>query len=248
MSKSKLLHFEIDKKASIFRSENGYSGTDPIHLKSLLIRKNVITQFKPLANLAGMAIKADDEMRFMMINQNHTQGKQHFTIAHELYHLFIQENFTSQRCITGLFDKQNDIEEKKADLFAASLLLPVQGVIQLIPDKELAKRHQISAETLFKIQHYFNVSMKAVIYRLCELDLIDKSYFDTYASGVKSKARKLGYDMSLYEPGNFDKTIGDYGILANQLFENKKISESHFYALMHTINVDPLAPLESDFE
>ncbi len=248
MNKARLLHIEINKKSSAFRSENGYGANEPIHLRSLLIRKNVITQFKPLNNLAGMAIKTGNEMRFMMINQNHTLAKQHFTIAHELYHLFIQENFTSQTCVTGLFDKQTDIEEKKADLFAACLLLPEQGVIQLIPDNELAKKNLISAETLFKIQHYFSVSMKSVIYRLCELELVDRYYFDTYASGVKAKARNLGYDTALYEPGNFDKIIGDYGVLANNLYENKKISESHFYALMHTINVDPLAPIESDTE
>jgi Zn-dependent peptidase ImmA (M78 family) len=249
MSKNKLLQLEMEKKVSLFRSENGYSGTEPIRLASLLIKKNVITLFKPLSGLlSGMAIKANEDLRFMMINQNHTLGRQHFTIAHELYHLFVQEDFTSQKCITGLFDKHNDIEERKADFFAASLLLPESGVMQLIPDKEFAKKNLVSIETLFKIQHYFSVSLKSVIFRLCELELIERSYFETYSSGIKTAARRLGYDMSLYEPGNYDKTIGDYGTLANQLYDSKKISESYFYELMNAINIDPLAPIVNDNE
>ena len=116
---NKLQKLEIKNNASAFRKEFGYGETDPIRLDSFLLKKNILTVFKPLSsNLAGMAIKSINLDMFIMVNQNHSLGKQHFTIAHELYHLFIQENFTSQRCITGLFDKQTDIEEEKADCFA----------------------------------------------------------------------------------------------------------------------------------
>ena len=39
-----------------------------------------------------MLVKQDD-VKFMLINANHSIGKQNFSIAHELYHLFVQENF-----------------------------------------------------------------------------------------------------------------------------------------------------------
>ncbi|TAF73183.1 MAG: ImmA/IrrE family metallo-endopeptidase [Bacteroidetes bacterium] len=248
-NKSRHLRFEIEKKALGFRIENGYSSTEPIQLDSLLIKQNVITIFKPLSgSLAGMAIKAPNGLKFMMINQNHNLGKQHFTIGHELYHLFIQENFTSQRCITGLFDKQIDIEEKKADLFSACLLLPESGIKQLIPDKEFANKKSLTVQTLFKIQHFYKVSMKATIFRLYELELIDDSYFKDYETGIKSTAHRLGFNISLYESGNFNKMIGDYGIVANQLFQNEKISEAHYYELLHAINIDPLKILQSENE
>jgi Zn-dependent peptidase ImmA (M78 family) len=244
-----LMRVEIEKKASAFRSENGFNETVPIHLTGLLIKKNVITLFKPLSGLfAGMAVKADNDLRFMMINQTHNIGKQHFTIGHELYHLFIQENFTSRRCVTGLFNKQSDIEETKADLFSACLILPESGIKQLVPAKELTKKNLITTTTLFKIQHYYSVSFKSVIYRLWDLGFIDKHYFDAFSGIVKSTAKKLGYNMSLYEPGNFDKVFGDYGAVANSLFEQKKVSESHFFGLLNAINVDPLAVQESDDE
>ncbi len=246
MNRSQLLHLELEKKVSHFRQENGYTETESIQLPGLLLKLNVITLFKPLSpSLAGMAIKAGEE-RFMLINQEHILGKQHFTIGHELYHLFVQENFTSQRCITGLFDKHTDPEEQKADIFSAILLMPRTGIIGLIPEKELFKKGLISVETLFKIQHYYNVSMKAVIHRLYQLDIVDKSYFDTYATGIKNKAKILGYSTALYERGNDEKVIGDYGTLAKQLFETHKVSESHYLELMGAINVDPLAPPVED--
>jgi Zn-dependent peptidase ImmA (M78 family) len=237
---NKLLRREIEHEASNFRSLNGYGVSDPIQLTSLLLEKNVITLFRPLsAKLAGMAIKASDEFRFMLINQNHSIGKQNFSIGHELYHLFIQEDFHGQQCITALFDQQTDINEKKADLFAACLLLPEQGVIGLIPTLERQKKNMISTETVFKIQQYYCLSINAVIYRLWEFDLVDLNFFDHFNNQKKIIARKLGYDTALFEAGNQHKVIGNYGSKVNRLYLEKKISESYYLELLNAIGVDP---------
>lgn len=244
-----LIKFDIENKASTFRKNNGFGETDPIRLESLLLKKNIITLFKPLSgSLAGMAIKVSDEAMFILVNCNHSLGKQHFTIAHELYHLFVQENFNSQKCLTGLFEGHEDIEEQKADLFAANLLLPELGVFELIPEKERQHKNAISAQTIFRIQQYYSVSIKAVIYRLVEFGLVDKSYFDTYASGNKIMAKKLGYDIKLYEKGNFEKSIGDYATLASSLYSSQKISESYYLELLNAIGFDPFAADEQEDE
>ena len=248
MKKEKLLYLEIKEKASTFRSSFGFGEFEPIHLKSFLLKNNIISLFRPLSGLlAGMAIKAGNS-RFMMINHNHSIGKQHFTIAHELYHLFVQENFISQKCTTGLFDKQQDIEEKKADLFAANLLLPESGIFSFIPKEERTKKNNISENTLFKIQQYYSVSLKAVIYRLFQLELVDNSYFDLYQSGVKIKAKHLGYDVKLFEPGNQFISIGNYAELANKLLKDGKISESYFFELLNSIGIDPFDTNENGDE
>lgn len=234
------LRIEIQENAVKFRDENGYSASEPIQLSSLLLKKNIITVFKPLSDkLSGMAIKAPGDIRFMLINRKHIIGKQHFTIGHELYHLFIQENFTTQKCNTGLFEKQTDIEEKKADYFAACLLLPEYGIKQLVPTDERQKKNLISDVTIFKIQQYYRLSIDSVIYRLVELGFVDKTYFEKYKNEKKAIARKLGYDMGLFEPRTEDKFFGNYGIIANELFKNKKISESFYLELLNAVNIDP---------
>ncbi|MFN8417188.1 MAG: ImmA/IrrE family metallo-endopeptidase [Cytophagaceae bacterium] len=247
MNKNKRLQIEMEKKTNAFRQQFGFSPTEPIPLHNFLLKQNVLCLFREMSEgLSGMAIKMDD-MRFMMINRTHFLGRQHFTIGHELYHLFVQENFSSQRCVTGLYDKQKDDEEKKADLFSALLLLPEAGIVEFIPLEEISKGNEISLETLLKIQHYYQVSFKAVVYRLVELEFIDKDYFDKYMH-IKSKARALGYSTDIYEPTDKDVMIGDYGIIANKLYNEEKISESYFLELMNAIQVDPLALEDSHDE
>lgn len=246
MKRNDLLFLECKEKASQFRNLFGYGPDDPIHLRSFLLKQNVISLFKPLSGgFSGMAMIAGDK-KFMMINHNHTLGKQHFTIAHELYHLFVQEGFTSQKCVTGLFFKQNDQEEKKADLFAASLLLPEIGVTTLIPKEE--RRGIISDQTIFKIQQVYSVSVKATIFRLKELGFVDDSYFEKYKTGSTEKIRNLGYDTRLMYPGNQDLILGDYAVLAKELFQSDKISESKYFTYLNAVNIDPLQKLENGEE
>ena len=155
MKRNKADELEIEKKAIFFRQQNGFSGSEPIRLKSLLLKNDVLALFKPLTgSFSGMAIKVAD-FRFMMINCQQNIGKQHFTIGHELYHLFIQENFKSQKCNTGIFDNK-DPEEYRADLFAAFLLLPEEGIKQMIPEEELRRGCNISLQTILKIEHFYS--------------------------------------------------------------------------------------------
>lgn len=246
MNKNELLRLELKEKASGFRRKFGYSETDPIYLKSLLLGNNVITVFANLGSkLSGMALKIG-ENRFMLVNHEQVLGRQHFTIAHELYHLYVQENFTSRKCVTGLFNKQIDIEEKKADLFAANLLLPETGILNFIPASE--RGGKISEATVFKIQQYYSVSVKAVIFRLFELKMVGQEYFDLYSSGLTAKAHRLGYDSRLFKKGNENLVVGDYAELANELFDSGKISESLYYEFLNSIHIDPLEIKENHGE
>jgi Zn-dependent peptidase ImmA (M78 family) len=128
----------LQKEASDLRNALGYGSRESIHLQSLLIKQNVLTIFKQLSeNFSGMAVRVG-EHRFMLINSNHPIGRQHFTICHELYHLYIDQEFTPHHCFSGQFDKKSQ-NEYKADLFASYFLLPEEGIINLIPPKELSK-------------------------------------------------------------------------------------------------------------
>ena len=242
MGKSKG-EFEIEKKAISFRQQNGLSSTEPIRLKSLLLKNNVLTIFKPLSSsFSGMAVKVLNH-RFVLISTEQSIGKQHFTIGHELYHLFVQENFTSQTCRTGTFDKK-DIEEYRADWFAAFLLLPEDGILQMIPNEELSGSGKISLQTILKIEHYYTVSRRALLYRLLKLGFIDEKLHELYKVGIKVGALQNGYPIHLYEHGNRNEIVGGYGTLANELFSSEKISESHYLELMNAIGFNPLEQKE----
>jgi Zn-dependent peptidase ImmA (M78 family) len=63
---------------------------------------------------------------FIMVNQNHSLEKQHFTIAIRTTTILF-----NQILLTKMYyriDKQTDSRRGKADCFAANLLLPELGV------------------------------------------------------------------------------------------------------------------------
>ena len=229
-------NFPLQKAAADFRIRHGMGACEPIRMKSWLPKLGVVALFKPMSpNFSGMAIKHGD-YNFIMINSNHRISKQHFTIAHELYHLFEQNDFVSEISNAGRFDKK-DLIEYEADWFAAYLLMPEDCLLSLIPKPELAK-NKITLTTLVQIEQYFACSRSALLIRLDAMDLIDYSRYEMFTKGVKHSAEMLGYDTSLYEPGNEGLVIGDYGARAKKLFEAGTISESHFVSLMLDIGKD----------
>lgn len=232
------MKLSLEKTASEFRQKHGLNDRQPIRLRSLLQELNVQTVFKPLSDsFAGMAIKADED-RFMLVNSNHTLARQHFTICHELYHLFVQKNFTAQVCNTGQF-AYKDAEELNADWFAAYLLIPRDGVLMQIEDWDELENNQIILATILKLEQFFSCSRQSLLIRLEEIGLIDRAYGEQFKAGVKRSAIQFGYTTELYEPGNANLTIGNYGTLARQLFDADEISESHYVQLLTDLGISP---------
>lgn len=233
----KLNKFVIEKQVSAFRKDNGLSMYEPITLKSLLLKLNILTVFRPLSeNFSGMCLKDASGHRFMLINSNHSRGRQHFTISHELYHLCIEEHPTPHKCNPG-FGSKNPVEQY-ADMFASSLLMPDDGLCQLIPENELNTKN-IPIATILKLEHYFSVSRSALLYRLLNMGLITEATRSHLAGiGVKYSAKCFGYDTALYEPANEGLVIGDFGEKARFLFDQEKISEGHYWELLHKININ----------
>ena len=227
----------LEKRASEFRQNHGLNDREPIRLKSLLQKLNVQTMFKPLGDqFCGVAIKSDQN-RFMLINSNQSLGRQHFTICHELYHLFIQDDFSFQVCTPGQFDAKNP-EEYKADWFAAYLLIPRDGVLSQISDWDELDANQIQLATILHIEQFFSCSRQALLRRLEDVGLIDRGYGESFRQDVKRSATLFGFTTELYEPGNEGQHIGDYGTKAKRLFDEEKISESHYFSLLKDLGVD----------
>jgi Zn-dependent peptidase ImmA (M78 family) len=231
------LKLSLEKAASEFRQTHGLNDRQPIRLRSLLPDLTVQTVFKPLSDaFAGMAIKAGED-RFMLVNSNQNVARQHFTICHELYHLFVQKNFTSQWCNPGQFSNK-DPEELKADWFAAYLLIPRDGVLAQIHDWDELDKNQIRLATILHLEQFFSCSRSALLIRLEDIDLIDKSYAAQFQDNVKQSARQHGYPTELYEPGNAGLVLGNYGPMARQLFDDEQISESHYSELLLDLGIN----------
>lgn len=229
MGKAELM---VKREVAIFREKAGLNQSEPIKMDSLLLKLNILTVFKPLSeNFSGMALKIRNN-RFILINSNQPIGRQNFTIGHEFYHLFVQKDFLPHRCTTGHFDKSS-ITEYYADLFSANLLMPEDGLLVQIPNEELAL-NKIKTGTLLELEQMFGVSHLALLYRLLGLGIVSKIFLEENKNEIIRTAQSYGFDTNIYKPGNSNKVIGDYKVIAHELFNQEKISEGHFLELMNT--------------
>jgi Zn-dependent peptidase ImmA (M78 family) len=226
----------LEKKADDCRQRWGYGTDKPINLQSLLLELNVPTFFKPMEKISGMAFKSDTNARFMLVNSAQTVGRQNFTICHELYHLFVQTDFSHKICTAQSFDKK-DPEEYAADNFAAFLLLPTKGIRDLMPEKELAL-DAITVDSVVKMEHAFQCSRTALLYRLKQLKYISQAKYTEFDKNKIKSALNRGYPIQLYLPNKVELVWGNYGELAFDLFESGKISEGDYASVMMDIGID----------
>ena len=101
-------------------------------------------------------------------------------------------------------------------------------------------KQEIKQPTILKIEQFFSCSRKALLIRLEEIGLIDRDFATQFESGVKRSAIEHGYSTELYEPGNHNLTVGNYGTMARQLFDEEQISESHYVELLIDLGINPI--------
>lgn len=229
MSKTELQALEC--AAFQLRVRFGLNSSEAIHTKTILRKENIIAMYKPLSDKAyGLSLKCGNN-RFMLINSNSTRGRQHFTIAHELYHLYVEQNPKPHIC-----DGAKTKEEQCADFFASAFLMPEGGILANIPVEEVLNRN-ISFATIIKLEQYFSVSRSALLIRLKQLNIITTEYYEQLVQvSTKSSAKEYGYDMALYEKGNEGLVIGDFGVIARKLFDDGKISEGNYREFLNQIS------------
>jgi len=228
----KLTIRQAEMLAGKFRTENGLGLAEPVSVKTLLRKLGITVMYRPLSGDSyGISCKSKSGKMFMLINSNSTVGRQHFTIAHELYHLYFDENPVPHMCCGGV-----SVEERNADMFASVLLLPRDGVYTMLSKEEIL-RHQVKLATVLRIEQMFQVSRAMLLIRLRDIGVISENERKAVQSvPVKESAFEYGYDKSLYEPGNEGVTIGDFGEKARLLFEAGQISEGHYIELLNMIS------------
>lgn len=227
----------IDQLAIKMRAEAGLNQTEPIHTKTLLRQLGVMVMYRSLSDKAcGLSMRsADGQMKFMLINSNNSRGRQHFTICHELFHLYYDEAPKPHVC--GTPGMEREPSEINANAFASALLLPRAGVLQSIPAEEIKSRH-ISMATLLRLEQLYGVSHQSLCYCLRHMRLLSEEELQAHLEEsmiIQDIATEYGYDTSLYKGGNENVTIGDFGEKARKLFEMERISEGHYVELLNLL-------------
>jgi Zn-dependent peptidase ImmA (M78 family) len=230
---SRLSIATIERYTKDFRVN--YIDTDldsPINIKTVLTKLGVLALIRPLSEgLCGLSIRSTTDYRFMLINSNNNIGRQHFTVAHELYHLYYGTNTVPHICRLG----GKEPEEVNADSFASALLMPEKGLIQQLPGEEY-RNGKISMATLLRTERVFGVSHDALLIRLLKLHIINDATYQQFKSvTITSEAARYGYDTALYRPGNNGLYIGTLGEMAKKEFDRGKISEGHYLEILNML-------------
>lgn len=228
----RLSEFDAELLAVRFRNMLHLPQDVPFPVKSTLEQLGILTVFRPLSDSSyGMSIKMKDGSRFMLVSSNSTIGRQHFTIGHELYHLYYDENPQPHMC--GADGKAP--AEQSADMFASNLLLPRVGLLAMLPE-DFPTSKKLDLATVVRMEQKFQVSRQALLFRLKRLGIIGEDVLQSLLlAPTRDAAQRRGYDVALYENGNEGLIIGDYSSLATDLFEKGRISEGHYNELVNVL-------------
>lgn len=115
--------------------------------------------------------------KVIKVNKNNSQGHQRFTIVHEFYH-YIFDSFFQQHN-HEYYDvfyednlNDNDINEQRANRFAAAFLMPIKEFTKEFLYLSVIQKKGIE-EIYMLLSDIFLVSETAVEMRISELNLID---------------------------------------------------------------------------
>jgi Zn-dependent peptidase ImmA (M78 family) len=233
----KLTKEAVEQLALKMRAEAGVNPSEPIHTKTLLRKLGVMVMYRPLSERAcGLSMRsADGKMKFMLINSNNSRGRQHFTICHELFHLYYDEEPKPHVC--GAPGMEKDPSEINANAFASALLLPPSGVLAQIPPEEI-KIRRVTMATMLRLEQLFGISHQSLCYCLRHMRLLTEDELQVHleeSKSIQQISAEYGYDASLYQGGNEGVVIGDFGEKARRLFDMERISEGHYVELLNLL-------------
>ncbi|MCH5273128.1 MAG: ImmA/IrrE family metallo-endopeptidase [Lachnospiraceae bacterium] len=225
---------ELSNKASHIRKELGEDESSPIDIFTLAQTiKSLTLIFYPLGkNISGACFR-NHSSSIIAINSNMSLGRQRFSLAHELYHLFFDKEQTSTICSSKIGGENEN--ERKADQFASYFLMPSAALYESIQKCKEFTGKPLSVSDIIRLEQYFGVSHQAMLIRLLEEKELSSDDILSMQNGVISAAARLGFDVSLYKPSPEDKkarVLGYYICQAENLLHADIISVGKYEELL----------------
>lgn len=209
--------------------------SSPVDIFSLINNmKNVTLVFYPMSDrISGMCIK-EGNSKVIAINSNMSYGRQRFTAAHEIYHLFFESELRSVICEKDISDLKSD-SEKEADKFASYFLAPYDSLREYLEEHGMLDNHVINIEDVINMQQFYQLSHQAMLYRLVYDGYLDWNTYNNLKMAVSQKAMRLGYDDRLYKASQEEKkyfSIGEYVRKVEKLKDKDLISNGKYEELL----------------
>ncbi|MGB9896949.1 ImmA/IrrE family metallo-endopeptidase [Thermanaerothrix sp.] len=141
-------------------------------------KKGVRIIFSNLYFWAGVLFSLKDNW-FCYINSRYPPRTQKWTLAHELGHFMLHQDF-SYLFTDGMFPCAEVDAEWQANRFAAELLMPTREVL-----RALSEFPQDSLKRVFEISKKFDIPVAATAWWLRELNLISAKAYQYFLSAYR---------------------------------------------------------------
>lgn len=225
---------DLSNKASSIRRLLGEDELSPIDIFSIAQSIRTLTLvFYPLGkNISGACFK-NELSSIIAINSDMSIGRQRYSLAHELYHFYFDQNDSTTVCSSKIGGESEN--EKKADQFASYFLIPSAALYDAIQKYKKGTDTQLSISEIIRLEQYFGVSHQAMLFRLQEEGEISSTHAPSMQTGIISLATRLGFDTSLYKPSPEDKkmrVLGHYIYQAENLLNKSIISNGKYEELL----------------
>lgn len=158
---------DIEKAAMKLRKEWNL-GENPIpNISEMLELKGIkVIQIDDVDAVDGIAAFTSTGIPIVVVNKKDKPIERiRFTIIHELAHLLLNLSVLSG-------DKK--LEEEWCHFFSTCFLIPSHMLRQMIGE---GKRKYIDIKELIKVKEYYGISIRAIVHRLCSLEVIDDNYY-----------------------------------------------------------------------
>lgn len=194
-------------------------GTDPIpNIIEMLELKGIkVLLIDDVDEIDGLAVFTSKGIPVIVVN---IKGKSieriRFTIIHELAHLLLK--------LAKTIMDDAKVVETCCHLFASCFLIPSEMLFKLIGP---SKRTYIRINELISVKEYYGISLRAIVHRLRELEIITDSYYQRW---VIFMSKTYG---SKSEPGNYkgEEKSRNFDQLVNRALAEELISLSKAAAL-----------------
>lgn len=240
----KIDYSQIQRQALEVRVKIGANDYSPINIFSLIsnIPKLTIAFFPFNDDISGMCVK---KSRLIAINSTSTKGRKNFSLAHELYHYFFDDDETRISYFSE--NKYSPTNEVVANLFASYLLMPDISLYGICDTLTKGKTKRLTLLGIIHIEQFYQVSRDAVLTRLFRDGFIDEEEKREFSIDVIKNARKNGFDISLYSKNKEEppRTYGAYLQNALKLCEDNKISYGKYEQYLFEANRDDIVFLNN---
>jgi Zn-dependent peptidase ImmA (M78 family) len=144
-------------------------------LRDFIERQNILVfQFPmPVEDVRGFAL-SDDIPKVIVINSKDQVTARIFTLMHEFAHILLNESVIDMPEESLVIENQNEIEKWCND-FASEFLLPESLAREIFNEN---KQSLTETKTLDRLSNKWKLSKKFILYKMLELNFIDKPQFD----------------------------------------------------------------------